>query len=355
MLHAADISFSGYLDSDMWSDFSGNLYTNDELDLATNISFTDNVDAHVYTTVATGSVPAGSGEPGQRWAAVAFDGVDVTIATPKGTIGVGDLVYQYGGFDYYLYKRLSMVTPESFLRGVSYAIETDRLSQTVLLGVGDAPNTVYSYNVAAIGGDTISVAGDSVATDRNQATIAGETGIGVGESYTLRLYASVHSDITARFEDTGMLSLGSRLEGRLAELLSFHTTVGFMAGPSQSRGLTLLIEPALSLEKYSLAASVYSFFDLEDGAALNPVNDEFFVYIEPGIQLATPFALGLPLEIHTPDMSALDTEGEFWGVPTMYIYPSDGVQWWLWAQAIVPFDADRDLAYAVGSEIIVEF
>ncbi len=356
---AVELSLSGYLDSDVWSDFSGNIYTNDELDLGTSISFTDQVSANIYATVASGSVPAGTGEPGQRWAALTFDGVDVTISSSAGTISVGDLVYQYGGFSYYLYKRLSMVTPESFVRGVSYTFESGSITQTVLAGAGDAPNTLMSYNVETTGGDTATLTEGEVGSDANSGAVASETRIGLGDDYALDIYASLQSDIAKDFSSAATLAAGTRLEGSIAEMLEFAATLGYTLGynpgPSESSALTLLVEPTLSLGTYSLAASVYLFSDLDNGAGLNPVSDEFYVYVEPGIRTSDLFGFGLPLEIHSTDLDQFDTQSQFWAVPTCYIYPADGVQWWLWAQTIVPFDSDASPAYAVGSEIIVEF
>ena len=140
---APEVSFSGYLDADVWGDLTGNYYANSELDLGMGMKFSDKVASHFYATVWSangehpGSVPAGLAPPDERWLSVLFDGFDITFETGLGTFAVGDLVYQYGKFNYYFYKRLSMITGESFSRGLQYSFNSGIFTQQILLGIAD--------------------------------------------------------------------------------------------------------------------------------------------------------------------------------------------------------------------------
>jgi len=344
------VSFSGYLDSDVWTNFEGDFFSNDELDIGMSIGFTEKVSVDVYATVASGSIPAGQGGPGgtrvlgryvlgtdtvelteeySRWVAFAFDGISLTYQSSIGTFTVGDLVYQYGGFNYYFYKRSSMITPESFTRGVQYELGGEMLTQKVLVGSADE--------------DTY---GD----------VGGATELSLGESHSVGVVYGIRGSVMRSFEDATKIYAGVSYQGALGEALSLKLDLGYQNLPGAERASTfaLLFEPALSLGKFSLALSYYQFIDPDDTGE-NFVGEDMFVYIEPGVAFTDKFAVGLPLEVHANGaMDAFSDNGQFWVVPTAYIYPTDGVEWWVWGQVVVPF-ADDDLGFGLGSEIIVEF
>ncbi|MBD3418610.1 MAG: hypothetical protein GF398_00685 [Chitinivibrionales bacterium] len=349
-----DVSFSGYLDSDVWTDFEGNFYTNDELDLGLNVAFSEKISADVFVTILTsnapsgrGSIPAGDGHPAERWVSVAFDGVGINYESDFGTFTVGDLVYQYGGFNYYFYKRLSMITPENFTRGVQYSIGSDAFTQTVLVGVTD---------MSGSSGDII-----------------GASEFAFSQELGLALYYGVRGEVVGGFGYGSDLFAGTEFNGSFGEAISVKLDIGFqnfatvddsgmtiMDGddPKRFSTIALLLEPGLSLDKLSTALSVYYVVDPDESGHYPGADEQFFAYVEPGFAFTDVFALGLPLEVHSGGLAEdlVDT-GEFWVVPTGYIYPFEKVEWWIWAGGYFPFDADigGDPYYALGSEIIVNF
>jgi hypothetical protein len=81
--------------------------------------------------------------------------------------------------------------------------------------------------------------------------------------------------------------------------------------------------------------------------------DDFFVYVEPGMSLNKTVSVGLPLEYHIPSLDA-DVGNAFWAVPTLYVYPGAGVEWWIWAQGVFPA-AGGSPDLSADSEIIFRF
>lgn len=345
------VSFSGYLDSDVWTDFAGSFFSNDELDFGMNVKFSDKVSVGVCATVVSGSVPAGPGLPGgstqaglyiigsdtleitddySRWVAIAFDGITLSYESAIGTFSVGDLVYQYGAFNYYLYKRLSMITSESFTRGLQYDFGGDVVSQTVLIGSAD-----------------MDAVGD----------IGGATNVAIGDDHGIGVYYGLRGSVVESFEDATTVYAGLEYTGAFGDAFELKLDIGYqnLAGPDRANTVSLLLEPSLSLGKFSLALSYYQFID-PDETGSSFVGEDMFVYLEPGISIADPFAVGLPLELHAMGpVDALADDGQFWAVPTAYIYPVDGVEWWVWGQVIVPLADAGDVGFGLGSEVIVEF
>jgi hypothetical protein len=319
---APTVSFSGYLDSDVWTDFSGTLYSNDELDLGMSLAFSERVSVGVFATVASGSIPAGTGRPGgsstlsiddtisivdeqwSRWVSVQFDGITLTYDSPIGEFAAGDLVYQFGCFNYYFYKRLSMITPERFTRGIQYTIGNDIVSQRLLIGSAD----MDSY-------------GDIVAA----------TEITPSENHAIGIYYGTRGNVRLDFGAGFEIFAGAEYTAAFGEVLSTKLDIGYRSLPEDSLGtrpsvISILLEPVLTLGDFSTAVSVYSFIDPDESGA-NLIDDEFFVYCEPGYAFTDLFALGLPLEIHAPRIDSIADSGAFWAVPTGYIYPADGVEW----------------------------
>jgi hypothetical protein len=331
------LSVSGFLDADVWTNFAGNFYTNNELDVGMTLEFSEKVSAHVYATTLYGAIPAGGGyasDSTSRWSGVAFDGFDITFASDVGTFAVGDLVYQYGKFNYYLYKRRSMITPETFIRGVSYSIGGDKIGQTVMMGVSD--------------------------TDISTADIVGSTSISLGEGSDVGVYYGVRSSMMDGFEKSGKAFIGAQYTGSVGEVLAIKADVGLKVFGEKEKSIAvpLLIEPVLTLGSFTTALSVYYNIDPDSAVDYSKEGapEQFFAYVEPGYAFNDMIAAGLPLEIHSlGKVSEMEDAGQFWAVPTLYVYPFEKVQWWIWGQVIAPFAKDKDLSYGLGSEIIVEF
>ncbi|MBN2037111.1 MAG: hypothetical protein JW768_10250 [Chitinispirillaceae bacterium] len=340
-LAAADptVSIGGYLDADVWGDLTGHYFANSELDLGTTIAFSKSVSAHVYTTVWSanapypGKIPAGFALPEQRWLSVLFDGYDITLNSRFGTFAAGDLAYQFGEFNYYFYKRQSMITPESFTRGVRYAAGNDAITQEILFGIADRNGST--------------------------ADIQGVTGLALGAPGSLQLCYGVRNDARRSFESGTDVYAGAEYLVSFADMLSIKADVGYMnnAGPERSPVVSLLFEPSITFGKWS--AAVTGFIMLDNDTAVNSagllnIDDEMFFYLEPGYAFSDHVGIGLPLEYHAYDLSNQD-DNQVWVVPTCYLYPEEKVQWWLWGQVVYPMVDDAGLGYGIGSEIIVTF
>ncbi len=340
------IDFNGYLDADVWADLKGRYYVNSELDLGMSLKFNDKICAHVYATANSannasipGRVPAGIGNPSDRWLEFKFDGFDLTFLSPIGTFSVGDLVYQYGKFNYYYYKRLSMITPESFTRGVRYSFGNDHIAQEVTAGISDLGETI--------------------------ADVQGVTNLTLAEKHLLSLSYGIQNNSMLSFSAGSKIFTGIEYLGKFGEILNLKADFGYINFPGEERKnlFTLLVEPLLCFGRFTTAMTAYTMFDPDSAntdLAASPllgISDEFFFYIEPGFAFTEIFAVGLPLEIHGMDLENKD-DNAFWVVPTFYIYPKENVQWWLWGQVVVPVASKftgADLLYGIGSEIIVSF
>jgi hypothetical protein len=340
------IDFSGYLDADVWADLKGKYYVNSELDLGMSLKFNDKVSSHVYATVNSannagepGRVPAGIGNPSDRWLDIKFDGFDITFSSSFGTFSVGDLVYQYGKFNYYYYKRLSMITPEGFTRGIRYSIGNNLITQEVTAGISDLGETI---------------------TD-----VQGATNLTLTEKHLFNLSYGFQNNSMLNFSTGSKVFAGIEYLGEFGEILSLKTDFGYINLPGEERKnvFTLLVEPLFKFGKFTTAMAAYAMFDPDSAntdltaSPLLGISDEFFYYMEPGFSFTDKFSVGLPLEIHGMDLENKD-DNAFWAVPTFYIYPTENVQWWLWGQVVVPMieKSKRDgLLYGIGSEIIVNF
>lgn len=329
-----EVSFGGFLDADVVSDFAGGFTANEELDLGMTLGFSEKVRAHLYATVWSGygGVPAGNAPAADRWLSVTFDGFDLTFDTDLGTIAVGDLVFQYGKFDYYFYKRKSMITPESFTRGISYSVGGKKVTQTIMLGASDANNST---------GDLL-----------------GSTDLTISDDMGISLYYGIKNDFLLSFKDAGSAFGGFELNSRFGDALSVKADVGLQVFGSGKKSVTLplLLEPVLTLGDFSLAFTGYYMVDPDKTMEYQGAGEQMFAYMEPGYLFNDFFGLGLPLEIHSGSAAAdLKDNGSFWAVPTAYVYPFEGTQWWFWYGLTVPLAEGSDMSHAVGSEIIVEF
>jgi hypothetical protein len=337
---APEVEFSGYLDADVWADMTGNYFANSELDLGMGLKFSDKVAAHVYATVwsiydmaSPGSIPAGYGSPSGRWLNMKFDGFDITFETGAGTFAVGDLVYQYGKFNYYLYKRLSMITNESFSRGVQYSVGGDMFSQQLLFGVSDLGNTI---------------------TD-----VQGVSKLAFSDALSLDVYYGMQNDWMTEFKMGSDFYAGAEFLGSFGDMFALKFDLGYknLAGEDRSNVLSLLLEPTLTAGNFSTALTAFYMSDGDEnanGGDMLGIMDEMFFYVEPGYSFTDNFAAGLPIEYHAKDLEN-ENDNEFWLVPTLYIYPFENVQWWLWGQFAKPLADGADMYFGAGSEIIVEF
>ena len=351
VIAAPEVSFSGYLDADGWADFTGKYFTNTELDLGLTAKFSDAVSAHVYVTAngiystmtdesgflrtsGAGSIPAGYGVPDERWLTMNFDGFDITYTSPFGTFAVGDIVYQYGKFNYYIYKRKSMITTESFSRGFKYSVGSDKFTQDLQIGIADI--------------------------DMYTADVNGASTINISESQSVGIFYGVRGSSQLKFKEGSTIFAGLEYNGSFVDAFSLKLDVGYnsIAGEERTNLTTILIEPSLSLGSFTVAATAFIGLDGVDSVNVTAdhlgIGDEMFFYVEPGYSFNDYLGIGLPLEYHNPNID-IEKDGSFWVVPTFYIYPIENVQWWIWGQVVKYVEKDVDNAYGFGSEIIVTF
>jgi hypothetical protein len=359
------LSFSGYADADFTTSFAGGGFkdpthiTGLEIDLTTTITFSPRLNAVLYTTMNDGVVPAQGA--GNTWDGVNFDGVALNWQyDDKTMIYVGDLIHGTGYFNYYLNKRSAVVVGEHAVRGVGFS----RSGLTVTTGVSNmgvpgAPDTSTTPATPTYQPTTWSA---FVKYDYVPA-----------KGMTLTPSAKYTLGVPGATPFTGGLSF----DGTFGSLsLSADAAVNYY-NSDYDPGFTLLVEPLYTMDKYSIAAA---FFLNAKGAAkpLAPAVapnfpsqtltgaefDDLFIYVEPGYAINGTWALGLPVEFHDASATNLFLQGydqSVWVVPTVYIYPGSGVQWWIWAQIVKPTTvqpgsgASTDPRYFAGSEIIFKF
>jgi hypothetical protein len=137
--------------------------------------------------------------------------------------------------------------------------------------------------------------------------------------------------------------------------------------------MTVLVEPLYATGKYSVTGAL--FVNAKGKAPRLAPNfpgqtltgrefDDIFVYIGPGYSLNKTYGLGLPIEFHDASAANAFLQGydqSVWAVPTLYIYPGSGVQWWIWAQIVKPTTSPSGSTtsigprYFAGSEIVFKF
>ena len=353
------VSFSGYADADFTTTFAPGGFkdpvhkTGLEIDLTTTVTFSPRLNAVLYTTMNDGIVP-GQGA-GKTWDDVNFDGAALNwLYSDKTTLMVGDLIYGTGYFNYYGNKRSAVVVGEHAVRGVGFThgaltLTTGVANMGLTDSTGPRPSTTWStfmkYDIAlgATGGTLTPSA-------KYTAGIPGATPFNGGLSYDGKF---------------GALALSTDLA------LNYYSK-------DFDPGYLVLVEPTFASGNISVAATV--FYNKKGGktgdTVLAPNNaattlgpdageggilsgkyfDDFFVYVEPGMAFSDEYAFGLPLEYHQPKLDVDGESGEgIWVVPTFYVYPGSGVQWWLWAGVVIPVAAGVDPAYSAGSEIIFKF
>ena len=333
------VGFTGMLDADISTDFKGAYNTSQEFDLGMNLDFGSGVSVGFFATAVQGRVPAAGTDATNRWPAFAFDGITVTLKDKLGkgtTVEIMDLVIQYGMMDsYYFYKRLSLITPETFLRGASFAKDIGSMIYKIVLGA-DASEKVIASGALKISKLNV------MATYYEQSFTHATDGL------------------------IGLLSLGAVVDGLPAGI---KLTAGFLApvvdGTPEFGDAAINLSASFSIpltKKASLAG--YVLFTRDDyGINENVLNlnksgvsmgafEQFLAYVEPGIKLSEYFAVGLPLEYHKWD--GLDDK-QIWVVPTLYFYPVSGVEIWLWGQAVIHSTSGMDPDYYAGLETIVKF
>jgi hypothetical protein len=320
------LSVHGVVDMDVAADMHGNVWNNDDNTVTLGVKFSETVSGFLGATIITGKIPAGAGNPSGRWPGIAYDGAWLTWKLKETrTITAGDLVYQFGRFNYYFLKTRSMLSAETFLRGAQLTAGLGTTSLDVFAGSKDADRCL-GYAAAwslPMGENTLRIVNslDSYYGLATQPIMAGASFTGAAGKLKLKMDAGWHANLD---------------------------------NAADAQGFNLLLEPTLTIsDQVSVAAALYGQAEKNNYMTGTFGFDDWFVYVEPGYAFTPGVALGLPLELHEPDIHAADDEA-FWLVPTLYLYPADKTQWWLWGQMVAPL-AGGDPEFYVGSELIYSF
>lgn len=337
------IRFSGLVDADFASSLGqGSLksprhLTGLEADLTTTLTFAPGLSADLRTTMTDGVVPAQGA--GNTRPVVQFDGVVLNWRhDDRTTFHLGDVEHGTGYFRYYLHKRSAMVVGETTLRGA---------------GV-----TRDNWSVAT--GVPFPGPADTVGPTSRWSTFA-RYDIALGLNARLTPSVLYTAGVAGATPVTGGLSFA----GTFGDFDIQAHLAGNYHDPDTDPGFTFLFEPSWSRGPWSVAAA---FFVNEKGTAPNPPTqtlsgaelDDGFVYVEPGYAFSDRLAIGLPLEYHDAAAATASAQGydeSVWAVPTLYVRPGAGIEWWLWAQVVKPLSdgASRDPLFFAGSELIFRF
>jgi hypothetical protein len=346
------IQFNGTVDADFITSFNGGGFadpvhtTGLEIDLTTTVTFSPRLNAVIATTMNDGIVP-GQGA-GRTWDDVNFDGAQLNWQySDKTRITVGDITQGVGYFNYYFYKRTAVAIGEHTLRGAGLT----RGGFTVASGATDLGR--------------LDSAGAGIPT-RAWATFARyDLDLGAGGVLTPSL------KYTAGIPGSTLVNAGLSYDAKFGAV-TLSTDLAVNADPMAGTdpGFAILVEPAYAAGRFSLASTVFYKksgsvpsanaltstlpADAGEDSKLPPKPlDDLVVYLEPGLTLSNTYSVGLPLEYHDATSAADDESVAV--VPTFYVYPGSGVQWWLWAGVSVPTAGGADPAYTAGSEIIFKF
>jgi hypothetical protein len=347
------IQFNGTVDADFATSFAPGGFSDPvhntglEIDLTTTVTFSPKLNAVIQTTMNDGIVPAQGA--GRTWDDVNFDGVAVNWQySDKTRITIGDITEGTGYFNYYGNKRSAMVVGEFNLRGASFTRSGFTLS-TGATNLGQLDST-----------------GAGIPTNAWATFLKYDLNLGTGGLLTPSL------KYTAGIPGSALINAGLSYEATFGSLtLSTDVAVNADATGDEDVGYALLFEPGWSSGNFSLAGTVF-YKDAGANPAANAPTatlppdagegsflpakalDDVIVYLEPGLTLSKHYAVGLPLEYHDPSTRA-SNDDYVAVVPTFYVYPGSGVQWWLWAGAAMPLASGSDPSFRAGSELIFRF
>ena len=182
--------------------------------------------------------------------------------------------------------------------------------------------------------------------------------LGLGES-TLRPYLDYKSYQEAKHNE---LHLGLDANVKI-DAFAFHFVYGlhtdYLGEKKPKATHAFLAEPSLDLGTFNVKASVfYAYFDKKDPTIHGEeIPEYFFVYGEPSVRIAEPFALGLPIEYHTNTLNKSDDLSTFNIGLRAYATPVEGLDITGFAMVDVPVgdDAGDDTGLRFGLETVFAF
>ena len=339
-----EVKFSGEVEFDAYTgdvineDFKSHSYAS-TFDLNVDVKFNEKWSASVQLE-ADGETT----DPG-----AIYNGAFVQYApSDKFAVKFGDLTFSEGAFvNYYDYDDPAdnaAGMAEHDIRGVE--IDYSGLVFGLGFGRGDNDNKIC---VEEDGEETCV----GVAYDLH---LAYE--LGFGEN-TLRPYFDYKSYQEPKHNEMH-LGLDANLK---FDAFAFHFVYGLHAdalGEKTPKAThAILAEPSLDLGSFNIKATV--FFAAIDKKAPTTHDGEipeyFFVYGEPGVRIAEPFALGLPIEYHTRSTNKDDKLSTFDIGLRAYATPVEGLEITGFAMIDVPVgdDAGDDTALRFGLETVFAF
>ena len=339
-----EVKFSGEVEFDAYTgdvineDFKSHSYAS-TFDLNVDVKFNEKWSASVQLE-ADGETT----DPG-----AIFNGAFVQYApSDKFAVKFGDLTFSEGAFvNYYDYDDPAdnaAGMAEHDIRGVE--VDYNGLVFGLGFGRGDNDNKIC---VEEDGEETCV----GVAYDLH---LAYE--LGFGES-TLRPYFDYKSYQEPKHNEMH-LGLDANLK---FDAFALHFVYGLHAdalGEKTPKAThAILAEPSLDLGTFNIKATV--FFAAIDKKAPTTHDGEipeyFFVYGEPGVRIAEPFALGLPIEYHTRSTNKDDKLSTFDIGLRAYATPVEGLEITGFAMIDVPVgkNAGDDTALRFGLETVFAF
>ena len=339
-----EVKFSGEVEFDAYTgdvineDFKSHSYAS-TFDLNVDVKFNEKWSASVQLE-ADGETT----DPG-----AIYNGAFVQYApSDKFAVKFGDLTFSEGAFvNYYDYDDPAdnaAGMAEHDIRGVE--VDYNGLVFGLGFGRGDNDNKIC---VEEDGEETCV----GVAYDLH---LAYE--LGFGEN-TLRPYFDYKSYQEPKHNEMH-LGLDANLK---FDAFAFHFVYGLHAdalGEKTPKAThAILAEPSLDLGSFNIKATV--FFAAIDKKAPTTHDGEipeyFFVYGEPGVRIAEPFALGLPIEYHTRSTNKDDKLSTFDIGLRAYATPVEGLDITGFAMIDVPVgdDAGDDTALRFGLETVFAF
>ena len=325
----------GEMNLDVWGDQHGEYYNNDDSKLFFFGHISDHLTVTVGLALGLGGIPTGAGAPDDRWFTPEYWGTWLTWEEAMAGLDlcVGDVVYQFGTFNYYLFKTASIIAPETFLRGVQATKELGETELNLFLGPKDA-NGIFGTALACK--------------------------VPLGSHHSMELYSAFDWNQAGK---TTPFWAGLEYTGCWGDRWELKADVG-VAGDVEAEGVdeatTVLIESSVRMsERVSLTGTLYyqedeAYIWGDQDAGVREFGD-LFLYIEPGVSLGEHCALGLPIEYHEFDRDVEDDE-QFWLVPTVYLYPQDECEIRLWGMRSKPLGGeDTDANFSAGMEIIAAF
>ena len=322
-----------------------------DLNMVFGYEFSENVAAEVYLTATTGDakdLPKGSAAPGpfdgsgsdslytftSGLLGLAWDGATIFWSVADWvSLDIFDYVVSAGTTRYYRWKNQDLISSSIIYPRGLQATWTfgDRWSLITGLGVDQFELDGFAGNVFLNYADEESELSFGIYyvyrndDDENDYGFASFHSGGADFEFTDYLKVNLGIIYSDKVENFGDVSIFGGVEG-IAEFGDI----------------------------FSLAYALYGGTDDPLELRDRLLRENLMVYVEPAFFITDYFSIGIPVEYHSyPDLSAF-ARNETWIVPTLYFYPAEDMEIWLWVQTTYNIEASS-INQFVGLEAIWEF